>query len=75
MFQFQTGSIRRDARTVTNNIFRAFQFQTGSIRRNLRVIIAQGVRRGFNSKLVRLEETLHLDIDPELMVSIPNWFD
>ena len=53
-----------------------FQFQTGSIRsvRSIRYIILSLLC--FNSKLVRLEVSIVLDLSIEMAyVSIPNWFD
>ena len=52
-----------------------FQFQTGSIRSYARGG-ELGFKDGFNSKLVRLEDTQgKVFVCMKKNVSIPNWFD
>ncbi len=57
-FQFQTGSIKSSLSFSDRLNICAFQFQTGSIKRVSGVATQFRSKDGFNSKLVRLKETL-----------------
>ena len=64
MFQFQTGSIKRNDRMIMNCLMVVFQFQTGSIKRRIFFICNGKVRSiaRFNSKLVRLKGKFSIEV-------------
>ena len=55
MFQFQTGSIKRNWDFIYTAIYKKFQFQTGSIK-SQKSFQSLFTSASFNSKLVRLKE-------------------
>ena len=75
-FQFQTGSIRSNARQVIVKRMTPFQFQTGSIRRYSLLIIIRIVLNAFQFQTgsIRSEKMLNAVLN-KFDVSIPNWFD
>ena len=61
-FQFQTGSIKSDKEADRYFIDDAFQFQTGSIKSGNIAAKPKLCLMSFNSKLVRLKETMTLKV-------------
>ena len=79
LFQFQTGSIKRncmDKRSV-NRIRKEFQFQTGSIKRhtNVNIHLLEVTWFQFQTGSIKRRARLFACRPMQRQVSIPNWFD